>query len=630
MEAPTIPLVMATHETPTMYMPVVPLPTPAPSPEPSTPPPLQSINVLSSPSYYHQPCDFSLLSPQHRRQFLSSIIAQCAPNELAFIYSTVANLLRRDFLRDLPPELAVYVLGFIDDPRTLCRAACVSKYWSQLVEDEWPWRSLCQSHGFELPTAGYKRHFRMEYITLSNWRTNGTLLRAHRVPLISIMNPPPTVDNLLNLTGSPPPPRDPSTSSAIPTSLALDNDWVVVGLANSRIHVFNAKTGVLGRTLVGHSNGVWAVSLVKGSGEFTPACAEDEVRRDIDATDSATDEPSNRLHKSLRRALGLDSPSQYDPENAEYPGLPSDPAGSSLGWGQPSSLIVSGGCDKELRVWDVKSGYCIYVLRGHVSTIRCLKVLHRRPIAVSGSRDCTVRVWDVQRGKLLRVLEGHDSSVRSLDVCGNRVVSASYDTTCRLWDVDTGECLHVLRGHYHQVYSVAFDGVRIASGGMDTTVRVWDAETGVCLALLQGHTALVTLLQLTPTVLVTGGSDGRVITFSLTHRTSSPVPDSDAASLVPPSTSQPSFSVIQKLAAHDSTVTSLQLDDRFLVTAGNDGRVRLFSFDQASGKCEYVRELSEPSESVWKVGFVRGCCAVMCKRAGKTVMELWRFRPKGY
>jgi F-box and WD-40 domain protein CDC4 len=122
--------------------------------------------------------------------------------------------------------------------------------------------------------------------------------------------------------------------------------------------------------------------------------------------------------------------------------------------------------------------FCIYVLKGHTSTIRCLKVLHNRPIAVTGSRDRTLRVWDIRRGRLLRVLEGHEQSVRSLDVYGNKVVSGSYDSTCRLWNIDTGECIHILRGHYNQIYSVAYDGVRIVSGGMDTTVRVWDAESG--------------------------------------------------------------------------------------------------------------------------------------------------------
>lgn len=145
------------------------------------------------------------------------------------------------------------------------------------------------------------------------------------------------------------------------------------------------------------------------------------------------------------------------------------------------------------RVW--WNSLTLYVLRGHTSTVRCLKVIHNRPIAISGSRDGTLRVWDVQRGRMLRVLSGHAGSVRSLDVCGNQAVSGSYDGTCRvcrtvdlhhilalisgqLWDMDTGECLQVFRGHFNQIYAVAFDGKIIASGGLDTTVRVWDALTG--------------------------------------------------------------------------------------------------------------------------------------------------------
>ena len=126
-------------------------------------------------------------------------------------------------------------------------------------------------------------------------------------------------------------------------------------------------------------------------------------------------------------------------------------------------------------------------------------------------------------------------------------------------------------------------------------------------------------------MLATGGSDGRVITFSLKGS---------------------AFSVVQRLAAHDSSVSGLQLDDRFLVTSGNDGRVRLYKFDpplfrsgSGSGagagandggdpQCSFVRDLCEPSESVWKVAYTRETCAVLCKKAGKMVAEIWSFKPE--
>ena len=74
----------------------------------------------------------------------------------------------------------------------------------------------------------------------------------------------------------------------------------------------------------------------------------------------------------------------------------------------------------------------MYILRGHTSTIRCIRMLHNRPIAVSGSRDGTLRVWDIQKGRMLRGLLGREESVRCLDVFGNKVVSGSYDFTCRV------------------------------------------------------------------------------------------------------------------------------------------------------------------------------------------------------
>ncbi|KII86052.1 hypothetical protein PLICRDRAFT_56515 [Plicaturopsis crispa FD-325 SS-3] len=668
-----------TASSPTLYMPISSPPTPAPSPRPTTPP-QSALNIASfaQPSYdiaRHSRAEFASLAglnPSVRRQYLAAILNDCTANELLFISTTIAPLLKRDFLRDLPVELCLHILSFIEEPRTLARASQVSHYWRWLLTDEWVWKRLCKVHEYDmdiprslalrevprigdtmletmspvplppvdpemqwltphkrsarsvqiaasrstgpppLPEFSYRDHFKYSYTTTMNWRRGGHLLRQHRVPASS-------------------------SDTGVVTSVALDAHWVVVGLANCRIHVFSARTGVLSRTLIGHEAGVWAVNLVSQGGYWggdDEVETEQERRKSEEAENLAemlrgltmnrassplmdpVERLDTRVQPSFRTVLGFDLPRRRPPADANPgqrprrssdasaradPGKRSDVAGASEGWGQPNALVVSGGCDKVLRVWDVRSGYCIYVLHGHTSTIRCVKVLHNRPIAVTGSRDSTLRVWDIQKGRMLRLLLGHSLSVRCLDICGNKVVSGSYDRTCRLWDVDTGECLHVLRGHVQQIYSVSFDGVRIASGGLDTTVRVWDAHTGECLALLQGHTALVCQLQLAPDILATGGSDGRVITFSLS-----------------------TYAALQKIAAHDSSVTSLQFDQHFLVTGGNDGRVRLF--ETATGN--FVRDLSEPSESVWKVVWNRNTAAVTCKRAGKTVMEIWSFKPK--
>ncbi|KAF9558332.1 WD40 repeat-like protein [Agrocybe pediades] len=532
----------------------IPLPSPPTSPPSSPERPAYSWPMQLPPTHFL----VGIESPTLRKQYITAMLESCTPSELAFVSETVTALLKRDFLLQLPAELAYHILSFIDEPKTLTRISQVSKYWYRLSRDESTWRRLCILHGFDnwdeaeqdmqmelerkrkklmyigkgkgkeksvtdearekriaryasSSKLSYRRHFKTSWIIRTNWREGGELLNMHRMPIVQ-----------------------PDTGTV--TSLALDAEYVVVGFSNAMVKIFSSVSGVLCKTLVGHDSGVWSVCLF-----------------------------------------------------------------SKGGWGQPNPIVVSGGCDKVVRVWDVSSGQCIYVLHGHRATIRCMRVLKNRPIAITGSRDHDLRVWDVQQGKCLRVLSGHQDRVRCMDVSGNKLVSGSYDNTCRLWNIDTGECLHVLQGHFQQVYSVAFDGVRIVSGAIDTTVRVWDAETGHCIALLQGHTSVVCEVHLSPTLLVTGGADGRVIAFSLSN-----------------------YQAVNQIAAHDSSVTSLQFDDEFLVTGGNDGRVKLY--ETRTGN--FVRELSDRSQSVWKVAFVRGLYAVMCMRGGKTVVEIWSLRPR--
>ena len=134
------------------YVPILSPPTPAPSPGPSRSSDGQRIRDLSymSLGYPIPPHDFPL-----RRQYLFEVLKSCTPSELLYISTSIAPRLKRDFLRFLPVELAIHILGFIDDPRTLARVAQVCKYWNNLVHDEFVWKRMCIWYGFDdWPTDG--------------------------------------------------------------------------------------------------------------------------------------------------------------------------------------------------------------------------------------------------------------------------------------------------------------------------------------------------------------------------------------------------------------------------------------------------------------------------------------------
>ena len=163
-------------------------------------------------------------------------------------------------------------------------------------------------------------------------------------------------------------------------------------------------------------------------------------------------------------------------------------------------VIVSGGDDETVRVWDLESGEPVLgPLTGHDGPVDAVAVGVRRgrPVIVSGSADRTVRVWDLGSGEpVLGPLTGHDGAVGAVAVGVRRgrpvIVSGSADRTVRVWDLESGEPVLGPLSHDGRVGAVAV-GVRrgrpvIVSGSWDDTVRVWDLESGEpVLGPLTGH-----------------------------------------------------------------------------------------------------------------------------------------------
>ncbi|KAL5598895.1 uncharacterized protein BROUX77_005928 [Berkeleyomyces rouxiae] len=481
-------------------------------------------------------------TPHERTRIMAELLNLCTSPQLSFVYQFVTPLLKKDPFTSLPDELCLRILSFVDDPKTLARAAQVSHRWRNLLSDDMTWKILCFKHEYDrqipyevvgaqpvdsspaalseapqtTPTSlshspsryrastrirgrrlrSYKSHFKQRYLVDAAWKNGGNHIRKFI-----------------------------TQEGGVVTSLHLTDKYIILALDNARIHVFDTQ-GEQQKTLQGHVMGVWAM----------------------------------------------------------------------VPWGD---ILVSGGCDRDIRVWNLESGACIHTLRGHTSTIRCLKMSDENT-AISGSRDTTLRVWDIKTGTCTKVLVGHQASVRCLDIHGDIVVSGSYDTTARVWSISEGRCLTTLQGHFSQIYAIAYDGKRVVTGSLDTNVRIWDPNTAECLAILQGHTSLVGQIQMRGDTLVTGGSDGSVRVWSLERMTP-----------------------IHRLAAHDNSVTSLQFDDTRVVSGGSDGRVKIW--DLKTG--HLVRELISASDAVWRVAFQSERCVALALRGNRTVMEVWSFSP---
>lgn len=532
-----------------------PPPTPAASPGP--------MNVQLGWSSTADDGDFFLAHIHHhfmessgprRNKILADLLNMCTTQQLSFVHQFVSPLLKKDPFTSLPDELCLRILSFIDDPQVLARASQVSRRWRDLLSDDVTWKNLCVKHD-------YGRHFSDVYRGIP---TNPTS-RPGILPLSDAEY------------------ANQSFPGALPTSSSFHNaSRSIDGLASVgyRPKLRSYKSHFKQRYLVesgwrtgGHNTTrtITQDGRVVTSLHLTPKYI-------VVALDNAKIHVFDRQGDALRTLQG------------HVMGV-----WAMVPW---EDILVSGGCDRDVRVWDLTNGACLHTLRGHNSTVRCLKMSDANT-AISGSRDTNLRVWDIRQGVCRNVLVGHQASVRCLEIKGDIVVSGSYDATAKIWSISEGRCLHTLTGHFSQIYAIAFDGQRVVTGSLDTSVRVWDAHTGEPIAVLQGHTSLVGQLQLRGNTLVTGGSDGSVRVWSLEK-----------------------MCPIHRLAAHDNSVTSLQFDDTRVVSGGSDGRVKVW--DVKTG--HLVRELIT-AESVWRVVFEDEKCVAVANRGSRVMMEVWSFSP---
>lgn len=302
--------------------------------------------------------------------------------------------------------------------------------------------------------------------------------------------------------------------TAVTTCLQFDRDRIVSASDDADISVYDLRNNGAHTQLRGHTGGVWALEYI---GDTLVSGSTD---RSIRVWDLKTGRCTHVLmgHISTIRCLQIVEPQNVNP----------DPNGEPV-WEPPYPLIVTGSRDTTMRVWKLpKPGqkeylpmipsspdqdntnpeanpFHVRMIPGHHHAIRALAA-HGR-IAVTGSYDKTGRVWDILSGKCLHVLRGHSQRVYSVvyDHVEHRAATGSMDGSVKLYSTTTGECLHSLLGHDSLVGLLGLTPKSLVSAAADSTLKVWDARTGRCKSTLAAHSGAITCFMHDDIKVVSGG-----------------------------------------------------------------------------------------------------------------------------
>lgn len=147
----------------------------------------------------------------------------------------------------------------------------------------------------------------------------------------------------------------------------------------------------------------------------------------------------------------------------------------------------------DITLWDLATGQELRTLVGHYMAVQSLAFSPDGQLLVSGGTDQTIRLWDAKSGQQIRILrEGqngkYDSFVHTVAFSpdGNTILAGTRDNFVELWDVASGKMRMRFGGHQSAVHSVSFspDGKFFISSSEDKTTRIWRASDGTHLATL--------------------------------------------------------------------------------------------------------------------------------------------------
>ena len=400
--------------------------------------------------------------------------------------------------------------------------------------------------------------------------------------------------------------------TSIIRSIAFNSDGSIMasGSQDNTIILWDMKTRQLKSKLSGHSNFVLSVAF-SPDGKMLASGSEDKT---VMLWNVKTGQPTQTLsrHSDIVRSVAFSPDGKtlasggddgkiilWDVKTGEIVGEIqveyTDPVFDvrvsspvrSVAFSPDGKTLASGDYNKNVTLWDVKTGQPTQTLSRHSDIVISVTFSPDGKTLASGSADRTIILWDVKTGEPHDQLRGQSLLINSLSFSpdGGTLASGSGDTTIILWDINLRRPLSRSLTHFLPILSIAFspDGKTLASGGYDQTITLWDVEKGQSIGNqpLIGHTNIVRSVAFSPDgkTLASGSYDQTIILWNVDNR----------QAIRPP------------LSGHSAPVTSVAFspNGKTLASGSEDATVKLWDVE----KHQAIATLSGHSTSVNSVTF---------------------------
>lgn len=195
-------------------------------------------------------------------------------------------------------------------------------------------------------------------------------------------------------------------------------------------------------------------------------------------------------------------------------------------------LLISGGADGRIIVWDVRTGNKVHVLKPHLRGVLDLAILPSHFSSEQGLEEVLFsagsvgeirRFWftmkkieEIQPQKPIQV---HETSIyqMSFDADGDLwTASADGDVACLGREKEWTEEMRITTGAWARAVGIDEIGGWVVSGGRDEDVKIWERASGKLHHTFSGHYDEITGLVLLGQTLVTTSLDGTIRRWSLT------------------------------------------------------------------------------------------------------------------